>query len=89
MVHTVGPWRGLAQEANRRQPHAAEGAWKVVNTAMDLQGGFFSIFKAAECERLWRDARLAKIPPSNEALAIKFVSKTVLGINPDESLRRG
>jgi alkylation response protein AidB-like acyl-CoA dehydrogenase len=48
--------------------HAAEGTWKVVDAAMDLQGGF-SIFKAGGFERLWRDARLAKIHPSNKALS--------------------
>ena len=68
--------------------HAAEGTWKVVDTAMDLHGGF-SIFKASGFERLWRDARLARFHPSNEALTIEFVSKTVLGINPDESPRWG
>jgi alkylation response protein AidB-like acyl-CoA dehydrogenase len=68
--------------------HAAEGTWKVVDTAMDLHGGF-SIFKASGFERLWRDARSARFHPSNEALTIEFVSKTVLGIDPDESPRWG
>ena len=68
--------------------HAADGTWKVVDAAMDLQGGF-SIFKAAGFERLWRDARLVKIHPANEALTIEFVGKTALGINPDESPRWG
>lgn len=68
--------------------HAADGTWKVVDAAMDLQGGF-SIFKTAGFERLWRDARLVKIHPANEALTIEFVGKTALGINPDESPRWG
>ena len=68
--------------------HAADGTWKVVDAAMDLPGGF-SIFKAAGFERLWRDARLVKIHPANEALTIEFVGKTALGINPDESPRWG
>ena len=68
--------------------HAADGTWKVVDAAMDLQGGF-SIFKAAGFERLWRDARLVKIHPANDALTIEFVGKTALGINPDESPRWG
>ena len=68
--------------------HAAEGTWKVVDAAMDLQGGF-GIFKAGGFERLWRDARLAKIHPTNNALTIEFVGKTALGINPDETPRWG
>jgi alkylation response protein AidB-like acyl-CoA dehydrogenase len=67
---------------------AVEGAWRVVDTAMDLAGGF-GIFKAAGFERLFRDARLGRIHPANSALAHEFVAKTVLGINPDETPRWG
>ena len=68
--------------------HAAEGTWKVVDAAMDLQGGF-SIFKAAGFERLWRDARLVKIHPINKALTMEIVGKISLGISPDETPRWG
>ena len=68
--------------------NAAEGTWGVVDAAMDLQGGF-SIFKKSGFERLWRDARLAKLHPANNALTMEFVGKTALGINPDESPRWG
>ena len=68
--------------------HAAEGTWKVVDTCMDLQGGF-SIFKAGGFERLWRDARLVKIHPSNKALTMEIVGKISLGISPDETPRWG
>jgi alkylation response protein AidB-like acyl-CoA dehydrogenase len=47
---------------------AAEGAWKVVDTCLDLSGGF-GIFRRAGLERLWRDARLGRIHPANSALA--------------------
>jgi alkylation response protein AidB-like acyl-CoA dehydrogenase len=67
---------------------AVEGAWRVVDTAMDLAGGF-GIFKAGGFERLFRDARLGRIHPANSALAHEFVAKTVLGINPDETPRWG
>ena len=55
-----------------------------MNAAMNLQGGF-SIFKKSGVERLWRDARLVKLHPANNALTMEFVGKTALGINPDES----
>lgn len=65
---------------------ATTGAWRVVDTAMDLMGGF-GIFRAAGFERLFRDARLGRIHPANSASAHEFVAKTVLGIDPDETLR--
>ena len=67
---------------------AAEGSWRVVDTALDLAGGF-GIFKQSGLERLWRDARLGRIHPANSALAREFIAKTALGINPDEQPRWG
>jgi alkylation response protein AidB-like acyl-CoA dehydrogenase len=65
-----------------------EAAWKVVDTALDLAGGY-GIFKTNEIERLWRDARLGRIHPGNSMLSHEFVSKTALGLNPDEPPRWG
>ena len=67
---------------------AVEGAWRVVDTALDLAGGF-GVFKQNEIERLFRDARLGRIHPANAALSHEFVAKTALGINPDEQPRWG
>jgi alkylation response protein AidB-like acyl-CoA dehydrogenase len=67
---------------------AVEGAWKVIDTALDLAGGF-GVFKVAGLERLWRDARLGRIHPANSALTREFISKVALGINPDEQPRWG
>ena len=66
---------------------AVEGAWKVVDTAIELAGGF-GIFKQAMIERLFRDARLA-YPPGQRHLTREFVAKTVLGISIDETPRWG
>jgi alkylation response protein AidB-like acyl-CoA dehydrogenase len=68
--------------------HAVEGAWRVVDTALDLAGGF-GIFKQAGIERLFRDARLGRLHPANSALTHEFVAKTVLGIDIDEKPRWG
>jgi alkylation response protein AidB-like acyl-CoA dehydrogenase len=65
-----------------------EGAWKVVDTAMEISGGF-GMFRKSELERLFRDARAGRFHPSNAALTTEFVAKTVLGINPDEAPRWG
>ena len=79
---------GWALKFAAAKNHAAEGTWKVVDAAMDIQGGF-SIFKASGFERLWRDARLVKIHPINKALAMEIVGKISLGISPDETPRWG
>jgi alkylation response protein AidB-like acyl-CoA dehydrogenase len=67
---------------------AVEGAWRVVDTALDLAGGF-GIFRQAGLERLFRDARLGRIHPANAFLTREFVAKTVLGISIDETPRWG
>jgi alkylation response protein AidB-like acyl-CoA dehydrogenase len=68
--------------------HAVEGAWKVVDRALDLAGGF-GIFRRAGLERLFRDARLGRIHPANSMLTHEIVGKSLLGINPDEQPRWG
>jgi alkylation response protein AidB-like acyl-CoA dehydrogenase len=67
---------------------AVEGSWRVVDTALDVSGGF-GIFKQSGLERLWRDARLGRIHPANFALSREFISKTALEINPDVPPRWG
>jgi alkylation response protein AidB-like acyl-CoA dehydrogenase len=67
---------------------AVEGSWKVVDTALDLAGGF-GIFRRSGIERLWRDARLGRLHPANSALVHELVGKTALGIDPDEQTRWG
>ena len=68
--------------------HAVEGAFRVVDQALDLSGGF-GIFKRAPFERLFRDARLGRMHPANAALTVEFAAKTALGIDPDETPRWG
>jgi alkylation response protein AidB-like acyl-CoA dehydrogenase len=81
-----GPAWGLKIVAAKYR--AVEGAWRVVDTALDLAGGF-GIFKASGLERLVRDARLGRIHPANAFLTREFVAKTALGISPDETPRWG
>jgi alkylation response protein AidB-like acyl-CoA dehydrogenase len=66
----------------------AETVWKVVDTALDLAGGY-GIFAASGIERLFRDARLARIHPANSALTHEIVAKLTLGIDPDARPRWG
>jgi alkylation response protein AidB-like acyl-CoA dehydrogenase len=68
--------------------NAVENAWKAVDIAFDVGGGF-GIFKRNEMERLFRDARLGRIHPTNSAMTRELVAKTALGLNPDEMPRWG
>jgi alkylation response protein AidB-like acyl-CoA dehydrogenase len=65
-----------------------EAVWKVVDTALDLAGGY-GIFATSGIERLFRDARLSRIHPTNSALSHEVVAKLTLGIDPDAQPRWG
>ena len=67
---------------------ATEGAFRVVDLALDVAGGF-GIFHRSGLERMFRDARLGRIHPANGFLTRELVAKTALGINPDEQPRWG
>lgn len=68
--------------------HAVEAAWRIVDTAMDVSGGF-GMFKKNELERLFRDARAGRFHPTNSSLTHELLSKMALGIDPDEQPRWG
>src|SRR5690606_28112187 len=59
--------------------HAVEGAWKVVDRALDLAGGA-GVFRKNPFEQLWRDARLGRIHPANLMLTHELCAKLTLGI---------
>jgi alkylation response protein AidB-like acyl-CoA dehydrogenase len=68
--------------------HCVEGAWKIVDLAMDLSGGG-GMFKRNELERLFRDARCGRFHPANANLVHEVVAKTSLGIDLGEQPRWG
>jgi alkylation response protein AidB-like acyl-CoA dehydrogenase len=68
--------------------HAVEGAFRVVDRALDLAGGF-GIFKQGPFEQLFRDARLGRLHPANSMLTHELAAKLTLGISPDETPRWG
>ena len=68
--------------------HAVESAWKIVDRALDLSGGF-GMFKKSELERLFRDARAGRFHPANSALTHEIVAKSALGLSLDEQPRWG
>lgn len=68
--------------------HTVESAWKIVDRALDLSGGF-GMFKKSELERLFRDARAGRFHPTNSALTHEIVAKSSLGIDLDAQPRWG
>lgn len=68
--------------------HAVEGAFRIVDRALDLSGGF-GMFKKSELERPFRDCRAGRFRPANSALTHEIVGKITLGISPDEQPRWG
>jgi alkylation response protein AidB-like acyl-CoA dehydrogenase len=68
--------------------NAVNSAWRIVDRAMDLSGGF-GMFKKSELERLFRDARAGRFHPANSALSHELIGKLTLGIDPDEQPRWG
>jgi alkylation response protein AidB-like acyl-CoA dehydrogenase len=68
--------------------HAVEAAFRIVDRALDLSGGF-GMFKKTELERLFRDCRAGRFHPANSALTHELVAKLTLGINPDDQPRWG
>jgi alkylation response protein AidB-like acyl-CoA dehydrogenase len=67
---------------------SVEGAWRVVDRALDVAGGF-GIFRKGPFEQLFRDARLGRIHPANSMLTHELCAKLTLGIDPDEQPRWG
>ena len=84
-VNHGGAWPVKIVAAKHR---TVEAVWKVVDTALDLAGGY-GIFAASGMERLFRDARLSRIHPANSALTHEIVAKLTLGIDPDAQPRWG
>jgi alkylation response protein AidB-like acyl-CoA dehydrogenase len=90
----AGDWSGGVQHPDwpikivAAKYRAVEGAWRVVDRAMDVSGGF-GMFKKSELERLFRDARAGRFHPANSALTHEVIGKLALGVNPDEMPRWG
>lgn len=80
-----GMWGPKIVAAKHR---ATEGAWRVVDRALTVAGGF-GIFPASGLERLFRDGRLGPIHPANPYLTREIVAKAHLGVDLDEQPRWG
>ena len=67
---------------------ATKGAFRVVDQAIDVVGGF-GVSRGGPLERIFRDARMGKLHPANFALTHEFIAKAHLGIDLDRSPRWG
>jgi alkylation response protein AidB-like acyl-CoA dehydrogenase len=66
--------------------HAVESAWKVVDKALDVVGGY-GIFPVSGFERMLRDARLGRLHPANSYLTREILAKGMLGLDLDAQPR--
>ncbi|WP_373516171.1 acyl-CoA dehydrogenase family protein [Pricia sp.] len=62
--------------------HAVEGSWRIVDRAMDIMGGA-GILRKSGFERLFRDARLGRVHPSNSYITREVLAKGMLGLDLD------
>ena len=88
MVRGRGPRAGLVVKIVAAKYNAVEAAWRVVDHALDLSGGF-GMFKKSELERLFRDCRAGRFHPANSVLTHELVGKLTLGIIRIEQPRWG
>lgn len=66
--------------------HAVESAWRVVDKALDVIGGY-GIFPVSGFERMLRDARLGRLHPANSYLTREILAKGMLGLDLDAQPR--
>ena len=66
--------------------HAVESAWRVVDKALDVVGGY-GIFPISGFERMLRDARLGRMHPANSYLTREILAKGMLGVDLDAQPR--
>ncbi len=92
---TADDWTNGVDHGNRwaakllmTKYHAAEGAWRVIDRAFDLAGGF-GIFHASGWERILRDGRIGRIHPGNRAVTTELVAKSYLNLDIDVQPRWG
>lgn len=60
--------------------HAVEGAWRVIDTALELAGGL-GVSRRTGLEQLFRDARLSRVHPGNALYVREVVGRTLLGLD--------
>jgi alkylation response protein AidB-like acyl-CoA dehydrogenase len=60
--------------------HAVEGAWRVIDTALELAGGL-GMTRRTGLEQLFRDTRLGRVHPGNALYVREMVGRTLLGVD--------
>jgi acyl-CoA dehydrogenase len=63
-------------EATLAKVVAAEAAWKVADIGMQVMGGH-GFASDGDMQRYWRDARLARIGPVTNEMALNFIAKAL------------
>jgi acyl-CoA dehydrogenase len=69
-----------AAEGNMAKMVATDAAFAACDAAMQVHGGY-GYAREYHIERLWRDARLFRIAPVTQEMALSFVAQHVLGMS--------
>lgn len=72
--------RSSAAEGNMAKMVATDAAFQACDAAMQTHGGY-GYAREYHIERLWRDARLFRIAPVTQEMALNFVAQHVLGMS--------
>jgi acyl-CoA dehydrogenase len=72
--------RASAAEGNMAKMVATDAAFAACDAAMQVHGGY-GYSREYHIERLWRDARLFRIAPVTQEMALNFVAHHVLGMS--------
>jgi acyl-CoA dehydrogenase len=67
------------EQANIAKYLCSEASWKAADMCMQTYGGF-AFAEEYDVERKWREARLYRIAPISNNLALSFVAEHVLGL---------
>ena len=69
-----------AADGNMAKMVATDAAFQACDAAMQTHGGY-GYAREYHIERLWRDARLFRIAPVTQEMALNFIAQHVLGMN--------
>lgn len=76
---TMDHGQPAGEVANRAKLLAADACWEAADTAMQVLGGM-AFAKEAHVERYFREARLLRVAPISQEMALNYLAQKVLGL---------
>lgn len=74
-----GDGKAIGARANMAKYLAAEACFTAADAAVQTHGGF-GVAREYDVERYFREARLTRIVPITQQLALNFIGENVLGL---------